>query len=367
MSRVIDRKMLVSYIRETIDVPETSAMDINLPSSFGNSTDLGKRQVMLDALTDATYKYILGKLIYDSTPDEIKAKMDMEPAQFIIVAGTAGAAMISYKAMMERIADVKDTYDAGDDVTSIETGETLSDSKVDSILEVAGFIKSTIETVKSKLIGEAIETKDADVDDSTAIDNIAAKVPEAIVDLVGDKDFSNFTDELMSMIKVDIRKDIEAGAEIESTEKDLALSVGGDADSDNPVEGGEGSEEEGGAPITTPDDTTTTPDDLDTSDEATDPFSVTDDDRNKMMSNVEGEDDSDATPPGETEDDTDDEDDKNKKDSELLQESIRRNRTFGDRVNGNYKNDFYKMKGVLYIEMISTAISNLVTKVYGNK
>ena len=348
MAKLKDTSAIVLFIKEALMPVELERLDVQ---PISGSSNLLKKSIAIDAVGEATYKYILGKMVYESLPTEIKAKVDAQVAitQFIIVAGTIGAKMISYQTMMDKVADVKANYDAGQPVVSIADESTvLDDSATSEILGVVGFIKSVIEETKSALFKEDIQTDPVVAGEKDIKDIITTKVPDVIVDIVNKKDFSNFTNELMKMIKVDIRKDIDAQAKIKDDETALTTSLGSDPEDSKidvskptpaAADGGDASLDIGLDGAT------------EGEEEVTDPTTLSDDDvDNLTKSNIEGED----ADPAVDEEPDDKDSDKDKEDliKEAMSKVIKPNKF----MMFNNNKAIHKKNGTFYIESILQSI-----------
>lgn len=189
--------------------------------------DFVKEAIVEKAAKKATYRYLLGKLIYDSTPqalkDKILEKVDM--TQFIISAGTLAEEKISLEEFTKIMDDMKASYQAGEDVDEVgNTGKTLPNDKFAKILEIAGFIQATVNESADEGVQAYMEAiaEDGEIqtemkpektgdgtEDNIGIDNIilSKEPPESITNIINDEDFGNFTEEIVMKITNDLRDD----------------------------------------------------------------------------------------------------------------------------------------------------------------
>lgn len=188
--------------------------------------DFSKDIVIEKSAKVATYRYMLGKLIYDSTPqpllDKILEKIDK--TQFIIAAGSLAEDVYSFETFNEKMKELQANYQEGDDIQSVADGsKILSNDVIAKILQTGGFVLNAVDEAGEEGVKEFMEamTEEGRVDedgniiksdkpeDDVGVDNLilSTEPPESIKNIIDGNDFSEFTEEIVMKITNDLRDD----------------------------------------------------------------------------------------------------------------------------------------------------------------
>lgn len=168
-----------------------------------------KKGVVMAAAKKAIYETILGKLIWESTPQEIKDKILtlVDKEFFIPSAGAVAAAIMGYDEFIEKIEALKNTAEDGREIAIPGEDATIPKDKVVDILKIGGYIKSLIDISDDELfkesdgkIGTIVESEDLVIDNT---------VPTNLQVAIEKKEFTNFTKDIVKLVTATLKEDME--------------------------------------------------------------------------------------------------------------------------------------------------------------
>ena len=178
-----------------------------------------KKGVVMAAAKKAIYETILGKLIWESTPDEIKEKIlaIVDKDFFIPSAGAVAAAIMGYDEFIEKMESLKNNAEDGREISAPGDSEVIPKDKVIDILKIGGYIKSLIQMSDDELFKESDGKINTIIEsEELVIDNT---VPTNLQAAIEKKDFNNFTKDIIKLVTVTLKEDIET-LEDEKTEEE---------------------------------------------------------------------------------------------------------------------------------------------------
>lgn len=178
-----------------------------------------KRRVVIDAAKNAVYQTMLGKMIFEATPENIRDEIlkEIDESYFINVAGSMAASLIKYDEILDKMENLKAKIQDG---TAIDLdGNKIDDVSAINILKIGGYLKSILENTEDILIKES----DNIINDIVERDDIVVKetIPEPIAKALGGKDFSDITDAISKVVIVTIKRDIESEEKDKQEEKEF--------------------------------------------------------------------------------------------------------------------------------------------------
>lgn len=183
---------------------------------------LAKKRIVLEAAKKAVYSMTIGKMLYESIPDNMKEEIlnVIDKDYFINVAGAMAASLIGYEEVLAKIEDIRTKSANGEPV--LFNNEEVSEERVFNILKIGGYLKSILESTEDVLIKES-EDGDKIIDKVLNGDGVIVsdKVPEPILDILEDKDFSDVTSSITQIVITTIKKDIEDAEKDKAEEEEF--------------------------------------------------------------------------------------------------------------------------------------------------